>query len=295
MEMHQIRYFLAVSRTLNFTRAAEECNVAQPSLTRAIKLLEDELGGELFRRERTHSHLTELGQRMLPFLRQSYEAALAAREMAKSLKKGQAEPLRLLLSRTVPLDLVIDQLLEVQRAFPGLELKLLRASAPELLETMKKGDADLMLSGPLAEGWERLDQWPLLTEPQLLVVSRNSPFPISDGVSLGSLKQTRLLFRPYCELAENLTATLKAHGIEDIVRHNVSSDRDFLALVEAGMGVGFLPMSCRLPETVQRIVIADASFSRTISVSAVAGRPRTPPAAALLNLLRAADWSSFAI
>ncbi|MGB6791893.1 MAG: LysR family transcriptional regulator, partial [Pseudolabrys sp.] len=40
MEMHQVRYFLAVARTLNFTRAAEECHVAQPSLTRAIKLLE---------------------------------------------------------------------------------------------------------------------------------------------------------------------------------------------------------------------------------------------------------------
>jgi len=64
MEMHQVRYFLAVARTLNFTRAAEECNVAQPSLTRAIRQLEDELGGDLFRRERPHAQLTELGQRM---------------------------------------------------------------------------------------------------------------------------------------------------------------------------------------------------------------------------------------
>ena len=45
MEMHQVRYFLAVARTLNFTRAAEECHVAQPSLTRAIRQLEGELGG----------------------------------------------------------------------------------------------------------------------------------------------------------------------------------------------------------------------------------------------------------
>ena len=52
MEMHQIRYFLALCEELNFTRAAERCNVAQPSLTRAIKLLEDEFGGALVNRER---------------------------------------------------------------------------------------------------------------------------------------------------------------------------------------------------------------------------------------------------
>ena len=79
MEMHQVRYFLAVARTLNFTRAADECNVAQPSLTRAIKLLEGELGGDLFRRERPRAMLTPLGERMYPaaqaMLRQRAERA----------------------------------------------------------------------------------------------------------------------------------------------------------------------------------------------------------------------------
>src|SRR5438552_2930921 len=58
MKMHQVRYFLAVARTLNFTRAAEQCNVFQPALTRAIQQLEDELSGKLLRRERNLSHLT---------------------------------------------------------------------------------------------------------------------------------------------------------------------------------------------------------------------------------------------
>jgi LysR family transcriptional regulator, hydrogen peroxide-inducible genes activator len=68
MEMHQIRYFLALCEELNFTKAAERCNVAQPSLTRAIKLLEDEFGGALINRERTNTHLTELGRMMRPHL-----------------------------------------------------------------------------------------------------------------------------------------------------------------------------------------------------------------------------------
>jgi len=84
MEMHQVRYFLAVARALNFSRAAEECNVTQPSLTRAIRQLEDELSG--VRRERPHAQLTELGQRMQPLLQQCYDSALGARSLASSAR-----------------------------------------------------------------------------------------------------------------------------------------------------------------------------------------------------------------
>src|SRR5882724_7842369 len=66
MEMHQVRYFLAVAEELNFTRAAEKCNVSQPSLSRAIQMLEQEFGGPLFWRERGRTHLTELGQMIRP-------------------------------------------------------------------------------------------------------------------------------------------------------------------------------------------------------------------------------------
>ena len=100
MEMHQVRYFLAVTRTLNFTRAADECNVTQPSLTRAIKQLEAELGGDLFRRERPAAQLTELGQRMHPLLRQCYRgrerrarAGLLLQERRSRRAQDRADPL----------------------------------------------------------------------------------------------------------------------------------------------------------------------------------------------------------
>ncbi len=164
MEMHQVRYFLAVARALNFTRAAEECNVAQPSLTRAIRQLEGELGGDLFRRERPHAQLTELGERMLPLLKQCYDSALSARSLASAIKKGEVGSLRLALSRSIDPALVTPHVVELGKLFSGLELKLLRGSSAEVLEYLKSGEVELAIAGPVDEEWDRLDSWPLFTE-----------------------------------------------------------------------------------------------------------------------------------
>jgi hypothetical protein len=76
MEMHEIRYFLAVCDTLNFTRAAERVNVTQPTLTRAIQKIEDELGGLLFRRERSRTHRSaQTGRRPPNSVRPACDAA----------------------------------------------------------------------------------------------------------------------------------------------------------------------------------------------------------------------------
>ena len=88
MEMHQIRYFLALCEELNFTRAAERCNVAQPSLTRAVKLLEEEFGGALVNRERANTHLTELGRVMRPHLADARRSSRAAKRKSSRRRSG---------------------------------------------------------------------------------------------------------------------------------------------------------------------------------------------------------------
>src|SRR5215510_1281283 len=198
MEMHQVRYFLAVARTLNFTRAADECNVTQPSLTRAIKQLEAELGGDLFRRERP-AGLTELGQRMHPFLKQCYEAAVGARSLASSFKSGEIGALRIALTHSIDLSLLIPFLDEIKRQFNRLEFRFLRGNSREVGEMLKKGEAELGIAAELDGDWDRLDTWPLFTEDFQLVMSRQHRLAERDSVDLEDLRSEPMLSRNYCE------------------------------------------------------------------------------------------------
>lgn len=84
MQMHQIRYFLALCEERSFTRAAERSGVSQPSLTNAISVLEQELGGRLFDR-RPLIALTTLGHAVHPYLEQIAQNAERAREVAQAL------------------------------------------------------------------------------------------------------------------------------------------------------------------------------------------------------------------
>jgi molybdenum-dependent DNA-binding transcriptional regulator ModE len=82
MQMNQVRYFLALWEERNFTRAAKRCGVSQPSLTNAIKRLEQTLGGPLFHRDRGNIELTELGRAVKPYLKQLNQSAYEAKHKA---------------------------------------------------------------------------------------------------------------------------------------------------------------------------------------------------------------------
>src|SRR3712207_5468663 len=136
MEMHQVRYFLAVCEELNFTRAAEKCNVAQPSLTRAIKLLEEELGGPLFHRERANTHLSELGRMVRPYLEQVFDQAKEAKRQALDFIKLKKTVLKLGVMCTIAPNELVDLVCGVQSRNPGIELEIVDSSAEKLEERL---------------------------------------------------------------------------------------------------------------------------------------------------------------
>jgi DNA-binding transcriptional LysR family regulator len=291
MEMHQVRYFVAVARRLNFTRAAEECHVAQPSLTRAVKLLEAELGGELFRRERSLTHLTDFGRLMLPMLSQILESALTAKALAQSYHKQGQAPLHLAISRTISMELLSPHFHALTSAFPRVEVKVFRGAAHEIIDKFKKGEVELAVAGCLGEDWERFDARQLFTERFTLVAHGKHELARKNTVELADLSAERLLSRPHCPMTVQLIAVFREHGIADVPSHEVASVNDLIDLLKANLGIGILPTATRLPDELRAINVDGLELSRSVQLYTVAGRPRSSAASALINLLRAADWS----
>jgi len=292
MEMQQVRYFLAVSRTLNFTRAAEECNVTQPALTRAIKQLEDELGGELIRREGRNTHLSDLGNRMQPLLQQCYDSALTAKSLAAKVKKGEVSTLSIAVSQTLDLDLFTGALGEVKRAFPQIQLRLRRGAGAQICEMLKTGEVELAVGGPLGEEWERLDAWPMVTESFDLVVGADDDLAKRESPDLDVelVRESRFLHYAGTDPAEMRREDLTARGLPYDAAHEVDSVSDLESLLVARFGLAILPASSMKSPRVRHLPCSALDLKRTVAIYSVAGRPRSREASALLNLLRSTDW-----
>ena len=291
--MQQVRYFVALAGTLNFTKAAEQCNVTQPVLTRAIKALEAEFGGDLIRREGRATHLTELGVQMLPLLRQCHDSALSAKAVARGVSSGEKSSLSIGLSRTVDLNLIEGPLREVFRAMPNVRLNLKRGTGAELVEFLKSGAIELAISGPVETKWDRLDEWTMFVEPFEMLVGSNHRLARHNAreIELETLGDCDFLIQTGSEIAGDAAKRLVAMGVSIDKAHQVDSDRDLADLVEANVGVALAPRSLLRSSPLIRHELACIDLQRTVAIYAVAGRQRSPGAATLLNLVRAKDWS----
>ena len=294
MEMQQIRYFLALARTLNFTRAAEECNVSQSALTRAIQALEAELGGELIRREHSRSHLTELGKRMLPLVERCYESAATAKALARSIAKADLTPLAIAISDSVNVEWMMGPIAEMFRAFPGLQLTILHGGGAEILERLKQGEVEIAIAGPIEDAWERLDHWLLFEEHFELAIGESHPLALENDIVVAKLEGQQLFCQRGCESRESAMRMLAERGAENLPTHDVVTHQDMMALVARNVGVAIVPRSAPRAAGVARAPLSDLPLTRTVSTYAVAGRRRGPVATAFLNLLRSTDFAEAA-
>lgn len=288
MEMHQIRYFLAVAKTLNFTRAADQCNVTQPSLTRAIQKLEDEFGGQLFHRERALTHLSELGRMVLPHLEQTFEAAEAATLLAGSVGRAEITPLVIGVAHGMTSTTLDDILQSLTVVLPGLTLDLRSGTSDQLVDMSLKGGIDLLLIALPGAVHDRLESWPLFQKNYRLAMwtghklAHASPPLLADVASeicIDCADDGAALWR---------SAVTEA-GLEPRFRHRIENLSQALRMIAQGLGMAVLSADLQADGIVlQRL--ADHPLHLNIVLASVTGRRRGRAADAFLRAARARDW-----
>jgi DNA-binding transcriptional LysR family regulator len=293
MEMHQIRYFLAMCETLNFTRAAEQCNVAQPSLTRAVQKLEEELGGPLFHRERRRTHLTDLGRLMQPHFEAVMAQAAAAKEQAQGYVELDRAVLNLGVMCTIGPTRLISLLQRLQREQPAIDLRLTDSTPRELSEMLLAGELDLAILSEQSSLPDRLRTLPLYQERFLVAFPPGHRFETLNMVAFSEVHQEPYLTRLNCEFIDFFDATLAELGVELQERYESTREDWIQSMVMAGFGISFVPEYMPMLPNLPSRTLVNPEVTRRIAIATVAGRPHSPAVSTFVRMARSFDWNAF--
>lgn len=290
MEMQQIRYFLAVADTLNFTRAAEKCNISQPALTRAIKALEDELGGSLINREQKNTHLSELGRMMTPYFKTIYDQSISARETASKFRRLDKATLKIGAMCTIGPSVVAGFLAQYAQSFENVEIEVSALGLALLKQRLLAGELEVALLAspdPLESEFHAL---PLFHENFVLAVSKNHRLANVDVVRCAELNGEPYINRANCEYYDLVHETFVANGVRTRRVFSSECDEWVVGMIKAGLGVGYFPeFSVNDAEVIAKPLV-EPSFSRTVCLVTVRGRPHSPAVGAFVKQARMQKW-----
>ena len=280
MEMHQIRYFLAVCEHAGFSRAAEACGVTQPALTTAVKHLEQEIGGALFYREGRRLVLSEVGRLVKPHLEKLSGEKDAALEAARNFRLLRSTPLRIGVMPTIGPARISDYLALFRNAHPGIETTVSEAPLERLLRLLEDNALDLALaSAPegLPDGFRGEH---LYNERYVVAFRPGTRFETMKAVRLDDVSGEPYVDRLSCELREQVMAICGRRKVELYAAFRSEREEWVQSMVQAGLGFAFMPeYSITLPRVLTRPLIEPEVVRAVLAVD-VRGRAR-PPAAKL--------------
>lgn len=291
MEMHEVRYFVAACETLNFHKAAAQCHVTQPALTRAIQKLEAELGGRLFSRERSHVQLTDFGRLMRPHLDEVLRRTSDAEQIARSFLRLEAASLTLGVMCTIGPVRFVAFLNAFRNDHPGIAVTVIEGVPGHLSELLLEGKLDIALMAQPQAFDRHLDVKPIYTERFGLAFCTGHRFERQNTLQLGDVEGQPYLDRINCEFANHIDQLCDARGIRIEVAYRSEREDWIMAMVAAGMGVCFAPeFSARSPGVCHR-PLEGPDVVRQVSLVSVHRRPLSPAVATFAEAVRDYDWN----
>jgi DNA-binding transcriptional LysR family regulator len=286
MDIHHLRYFLAVCDTLNFTKAAENCNVSQPALSRAIQQLEQEAGGLLFRRERNLTHITDLGMLLKPHFETIIAELGQVKREAKRFLTLEEANFSLGIMCTIGPTRFIGLLGHFSARFPGISLTINEGTTAELSDRLLGGEIDIAIMAS-ADGFpERFDLIPLYTERYVIAFPVNHRFSVMSEIPFNALNGENYLQRLNCEYDDYLSG-LCDDACPDLRTCHASEREDWIQNMTAGgLGICFTPEFSALIPGIETRPLVDPAVSRTVCLVTMAGRRQSPAVSSFVKAVR---------
>ena len=241
MEMHQLRYVVAVARTGNFSRAAEQCHVAQPSLSQQVQKLEDELGERLFDRLKREAKLTPHGEMFLRRAVKILEEVDAAKREATDARELLRGTVKLGVLPTIAPYLLPAVIVAFTGKFPGVEIVIQEDTTVRLLKLAHACEIDFALaSQPIQD--ERLEVKELFAEELLLALPPGHPLARKRTVSATDLEKERLIVMKegHC-LGDQVLRFCDRRDLHPTISFRSAQLETIQSLVSAGLGISLIP------------------------------------------------------
>jgi DNA-binding transcriptional LysR family regulator len=290
MELHQLRYFVAVARTGSFSRAAERCFVSQPSLSQQIQKLERRLGQQLFERLGRRILLTDAGRKLLD----RAPAILAAVDDTERLIRENDSPddghVAVGAIPTIAPYLLPSALKHFLRRFPRVQVTVQEDVTAHLIEAVAAAELDLALIAlPIND--VRLQVEALFVEPLFLALTPGHPLANRRRIALEDVRDEPFIILQdmHC-LGDQVLSFCKANGCQPRIACRSAQIATIQSLIAAGQGISLLPAMARRADRGNGRVyheLAGTPPTRTIAVAWHRHRYHSPAAERFVASLRA--------
>lgn len=281
MTLTELRYIVAVAREHHFGRAAQACFVSQPTLSVAIKKLEDELGVQLFERRSGEITLTPVGERVIDQAQQTLEAAESIKTVAQQGKDQLSGPLRIGAIFTIGPYLFPELIPILRKSAPSMPLVVEENYTSALAEKLKHGELDIIIIAlPFSE--QGIVSKPLYDEPFVVLLPAAHPLTQRKTIKSANLRDETVLLlgRGHCfrdHVIEACPDCIPRPGLEGGLSDTLegSSLETIRHMVVSGLGVTILPCTAAGADRYSQRLLEIRRFSRPVPSRIIAAAWRT--------------------
>ena len=290
MDLNQVRYFLNLAESLNFTEAARVSGISQPSLTKAIQRLEDEFGGPVLYRDGKDTRLTALGRDLIVEFMRIQSALENITELAENSVAGRSRKINIGVASTIAPRVFAKFWALVLKELPEVELLLHPLNPGEAEAEVLSGKYDMCLLTNPPEPNFKLTIQPLFQERLRLALASHHPLAGTDEITPEQMMEQPYIDRMHCEFRTQLIKHFMDRNI--VMRPRFQSEREdwVQQMVAQGAGVCSLPEHSAIVDGIVLRAVKGLTLSRNISIVAVSGSANPREVRVILGLSKNFNW-----